>query len=69
MQLYFHFPHTLMGLCSLSTEYIFMAWYLVKHSDNFTLPLHMGTYHAIFFFYLEVYMLYENLSETNVHVL
>jgi len=23
----------------LSTGYVFMAWYLVKHRDNFTLPL------------------------------
>jgi hypothetical protein len=27
--------------CTSTPQYVFMAWYLVKHGDNFTLPVHL----------------------------
>jgi hypothetical protein len=38
VELYFHSAHTSSGHgASVSTGYVFMALYLVKHRDNFTL--------------------------------
>jgi len=38
MELYYHSPNTSScGGASLSNEYVFIAWYFVKHRNNFTI--------------------------------
>jgi hypothetical protein len=37
MKLYIHLPIHLRGAVLRLTQDVFMAWYLVKHRDNFTL--------------------------------
>jgi hypothetical protein len=43
VEVYLHAPYLFMFTC-LSTGYVFMAWYLVKHKDNITF-LHL--YHLV----------------------